>query len=263
VGSIFPVSSITKPITATAAMILVEDGLLGLNRPVRDYLPEICGKGSEEIMVHHLLTHTSGYSDEEIFPLADQKFKEGFDPGPCEETQHPAVHRLLAGCYAAPLSKPPGTEMEYCNVNYELVGEIIRRLTGRSLADFAQERIFGPLGMKDSYYVVPDAARLRVVKRPPEAPFVQPLMSWFHGINSREREETPWAFGGVYSSAKDLAIFGQMFLNGGTYGQARILSRPAVAAMTRNQIPGIASRILTLHREASYGYGWIVESSEK
>ncbi len=62
----------------------------------------------------------------------------------------------------------------------------------------------------------------------------------------------------------DLAIFGQTFLNGGTYGRARILSRPAVAAMTRNQIPGIGTRVGTIfHREASWGYGWMVESNEK
>jgi CubicO group peptidase (beta-lactamase class C family) len=101
--SIFPVSSITKPITATAAMLLVEDGLLGLNRPIRDYLPEISGKGSEEVLVHHLLTHTSGYNDEEIFPIGEQKFKEGFDPGPCDPTQNPAVHKFLSVCYPPPI----------------------------------------------------------------------------------------------------------------------------------------------------------------
>ena len=64
--TIFPLGSLTKPITATAAMILVEDGLLGLNRPVVDYIPEICGEGTEEVLVHHLLSHTSGYNDEQV-----------------------------------------------------------------------------------------------------------------------------------------------------------------------------------------------------
>jgi CubicO group peptidase (beta-lactamase class C family) len=262
VDSIFPVMSITKPITATAAMILVEDGVLGLNRPIRDYLPEVCGKGTEEVLVHHLLTHTSGYTDEEILPLLGQKVEEGFDPGPCEETQHPATQRLLSLCYPAPV-KPPGKKMAYCSVNYELLGEIVRRVSRRSLADFAQERIFGPLGMKDSYYVLPESARPRVVKRPPNAPFNQPALGLF-AIDSREMEEWPSGGGGVFSTARDLAIFGQMFLNGGTYGRARILSRPGVAAMTRNQIPGVGARLgFTQHREASYGYGWIVASDEK
>jgi CubicO group peptidase (beta-lactamase class C family) len=263
VDSLFPMSSITKPITATAAMLLVEDGVLGLNRPVRDYLPEISGKGSEEVLVHHLLTHTSGYNDEEIFPVLDQKFKEGFDPGPCEETQDRTSHKFLSVCYPLPLWKPPGTEMAYCNVNYEFLGEIVRRVSGRSLADFAQERIFGPLGMKDSYYVVPDSVRPRIVKRPLTAPYGEP-MGWWQGLNSQEHEKTPWAFGGMFSTARDIAIFGQTFLNGGTYGKTRLLSRPAVAAMTRNQIPGIGARTGDFfHREASYGYGWMVESNEK
>ena len=264
VDSVFPINSITKPITATAAMLLVEDGLLGLNRPIRDYLPEVCGAGSEEVLVHHLLTHTSGYSDAEISPILAQKITEGFDAGPCEATQHPAVHRWLSVCYPHPVSKPPGSTMIYANANYQLLGEIVRRLTGRSLQDFARERIFEPLGMNSSSYVVPDPVRDRIVKRPPHAPFVQapPPAT---GIDSREREETPSGSGGVFSTAKDLAIFGQMFLDGGTYGGARILSRPAVAAMTRNQIPGIGADFLgkIFRREGSYGYGWIVESNEK
>ena len=263
VDSIFPVLSITKPITATATMLLVEDGLLGLNRPIRDFLPEISGKGTEEVLVHHLLTHTSGYNDEEILPVLAQKIKEGLDPGPCGKTQHPAVHRYLSVCYPFPVSKPPGTEMIYCNANYELLAEIMQRVSGRPLEDFARERIFGPLGMKDSYYVVPESIRAQIVKRPPNAPFVQSPFG-FPGIDSRQREETPWGSGGVFSTAKDIAIFGQMFLNGGTYGRVRILSRPAVATMTRNQIPGIGAQLGAInHREASYGYGWVVESNEK
>jgi CubicO group peptidase (beta-lactamase class C family) len=263
VDSLFPISSITKSITATAAMLLVEDGLLGLNRPIRDYLPEISGTGTEDVLLHNLLTHTSGYNDDEIFPVLAQKIKEGFDPGPCGKTQHPAVHRLLSVCYAFPVSKPPGTEMVYCNVNYEFLAEIIRRLTGRPLEDFARERIFEPLGMKDTSYIVPESARARVVKRPPHAPFVQSPLG-FPGIDSRQREETPSGYVGVFSTAKDLAIFGQMFLNGGSYGRTRILSRPTVVAMTRNQIPGIGARLFGIsHGEASYGYGWIIESNEK
>ena len=85
VDSLFPISSMTKPITATAAMLLVEDGLLGLNRPIRDYLPEISGAGTEDVLVHHLLTHTSGYNDERDLSRPGQKIKEGFDPGTCEK----------------------------------------------------------------------------------------------------------------------------------------------------------------------------------
>ncbi len=260
--SIFSLQSIAKPITATAAVLLVEDGVLGLNRPVRDYLPELCGRGSEEVLVHHLLTDTSGYDDEEIFSVLAERIKEGFDPGPCEATQHPALHRLLAVCYPHPVSKPPGTEMIYADVNFELIGEIVRRLTGRPLDDFARERIFEPLGMNDSSYVVPEPARARIVKRPSHAPYVQNTVA-FPGIDSREQEELPSGCGGVFTSAKDLAIFGQMFCNGGTYGRVRILSRPTVAAMTRNQIPGIGITFRATRYNASYGYGWFVQADTR
>ena len=93
--SIFPVSSVAKPITATAVMTLVEDGLLGLNRPVVDYVPELCGEGTEEILVHHLLTHTSGYNGQKLLPFELQRRKEGIKVGPCDATQHPGIHRRL------------------------------------------------------------------------------------------------------------------------------------------------------------------------
>ena len=73
VDSLFPLASITKPITATAAMILVEDGLLGLNRPVSWYVPEFTGEGKEAVMVHHLLTHTSGLREEDLTEYAETK----------------------------------------------------------------------------------------------------------------------------------------------------------------------------------------------
>jgi CubicO group peptidase (beta-lactamase class C family) len=261
VNSIFPLQSITKPITATAAMLLVEDGVLGLNRPVRDYIPELSGAGSEEVLVHHLLTHTSGYSDDPaVFPDVAQKIKEGFDPGPCDSTQHSAVQLYLSVGYPLPVSKPPGTEMIYCNMNYMLLGEIIRRLSGRSLHAFARERIFDPLGMQDSNYIVPASHRGRVVKRPSHAPYVQGRL--FPGIDSIE--EVPFANAGVFGTARDIAAFGQMFLNAGSFGQQRILSRPAVAAMTRNQVSGLSIFFVgTSHRNASYGYGWFVESADR
>jgi CubicO group peptidase (beta-lactamase class C family) len=260
VDSIFPLQSITKPITATAAMLLVEDGVLGLNRPVGDYIPELSGAGSEEVLVQHLLTHTSGYIDDPaVYPDVAQKIKSGLDPRPCESTQHSAVQLYLLVSYPLPVSKPPGTEMIYCNMNYMLLGEIIRRLSGRSLHAFARERIFDPLAMKDSNYMVPASHRGRIVKRPSHAPYVQGRL--FPGIDSIE--EVPFANSGVFGTARDIAAFGQMFLNAGSFGQQRILSRPAVAAMTRNQVSGLSINFLGSHHNASYGYGWFVDSAER
>ena len=103
--ALFPVASITKPITATLVMQLVEDGLLGLNRPAKDYLPEISGDGTDEILVHHLLTHTTGYpfhTDPPMLKHASRKKRAGFEPPPCPEGLHPIVHEWLSLLWDAP-----------------------------------------------------------------------------------------------------------------------------------------------------------------
>ncbi len=259
--SVFPVASITKPMTATLIMQLVEEGLLGLNRPVRDYLRELSGEGTDEVLVHHLLTHTSGWNEEELIAFTDARLKEKPEFPPHDDTQHFLVHLLLTLRWSAPLWKPPGVEMSYADHNYLLLGEIVRRVSGRRIEDLARERLFGPLRMNDSWYSIPEPVSPRIVKRPPDAPggANDPL-----GLDTRRFEETPWPFGGGFSTARDLAVFGQTFLNGGEYGGTRILSRASVSEMTRNQIPGIGAQLGNLfYKEGSYGYGWIIKSNEK
>jgi CubicO group peptidase (beta-lactamase class C family) len=255
--AIFPLASISKPIAATAAMILVEDGLLGLNRPVSWYIPEFTGEGKEEVMVHHLLTHTSGLYNEEVDAHADRRRGSAKIP-PAEGTQHPLVQEWLCLRYDAPLWKPPGTKWSYSVWGYELLGEIVRRVSGRSFADFVRERIFQPLGMQDSHYIVPDSVAQRVVRHKYDA------SSWGQHLADFEIEQTPWANWGAYSTALDMAIFGQMFLNGGRYGDVRILSPASVAEMTRDQIPGIDGLWGGVpFPEASWGLGWSVKGNGK
>lgn len=262
--SIFPISSVTKPVTATAIMILVEDGLLGLNRPVIDYIPEICGEGTEEILVHHLLTHTSGYNDEALLNFMIERRGKWPQFPPCPENQHYLIHELLWRQYSAPLWKAPGTEMSYCSHNYLLLGELVRRISGRSLADCAAERIFQPLGMKDTFYTLPESLDPRAVKRPANAPGAQRLSRFNEGLNSRQMQETPYGEGGVYSTTKDMTIFGQTFLNRGRYGDKRLLGQSTVLEMTRNQIPGTGTGFFgNFVPEASWGYGWAVASNTK
>ena len=246
--SLFPISSTTKPITATAIMALVEDGLLGLNRPVQGYIPEFVGDGKEDVLVHHLLTHTSGLDLVFGFTPPDGTPEEMGLP-PNEETQHPLVHALLYPEFGTPLSMRPGEKMAYCNLNYALLGEIVRRVSGQSYASFGAERILEPLGMGDTHFIVPDAIRSRAVKRPETSAFASLNAEWIM--------DTPMPWSGVYSTARDMAIFGQMFLNGGSYGNTNILSRATVAEMTRNQIPGIGTFWRgESHDEALWAYGW-------
>jgi CubicO group peptidase (beta-lactamase class C family) len=265
--AIFPINSLTKPITATAVMILVEDGLLGLNRPVQEYIPEFVGAGKEAVMVHHLLTHTSGLRDEDA--LAHAAANPGrIDPPPPPPGVHPLIQKQLALCYAAPLWKEPGAEMSYSGFGYNLLGEIVRRVSGASLADFAAQRIFGPLGMKDTHYGLPTSLDERAALRPPSAPFANDgtnALGWpTPGLNGRLRRETQAAAYGVYSTAPDMAIYAQMFLNRGAYGSARILSPAAVREMTRNQIPGVSGGYGSQRwAEASWGLGWDIFADKR
>ena len=254
--AIFPLTSLTKPVTATAAMILLEEGLLGPNRPVSFYLPEFVGEGKENVMVHHLLTHTSGLTEEAVDAQVEKKKEASVEVPPLDETEHAGIHTRLWLGYDTPLAYSPGAEQRYCNFGFELLGEIVRRVSGKRFADFARERLFAPLGMNDSSYGLPEAVCHRVVKRPAEAP-----LAW---IDNREFQATPWAYCGAFSTAPDMAVLGQMYLNGGSYGEARVLSPVTIAEMTRNQIPGIPARFVDeVFPEAATGFSWFVRENKK
>lgn len=266
--AVWPIFSASKPITATLVMLLVEDGLVGLNRPARDYLPELTGEHTDEILIHHLLTHTAGYLWHGEPPMVEHmlhKLAGGFEPPtPCPDTQHPLIHLLLSALWDAPFAYRPGQKMIYSNQNYELLGELVRRVSRRSIDDFARQRLFRPLGMDDSWYVLPESVSPRIVRRPSEAPFAAAESPFMEGIESRQMQETPYGGAGVWSTVRDMAIFGQTFLNGGHYGGARVLSPASVAAMTRDQIPGVPADFFGREiSPASIGYGWIVESPAK
>jgi CubicO group peptidase (beta-lactamase class C family) len=252
--AIFPLASISKPITATAAMLLVEEGLLGLNRPVCEYLPEFVGEGKQMVMVHHLLTHTSGLRAEDLVAHAVSK---GAVPLLPLDHDPPRLADYLRAGYDAPLWKPPGVEMSYCTYNYELLGQIVARVSGQSLEELVCQRITHPLGMADTHFLLPEAVRHRVVRRPADALFAEFLQSI-------EEQEEPYGSAGAFSTVLDMAIFGQMFLNRGSYGDVRVLSVATVAEMTRNQIPGISARFAEEYfPEAMWAYGWNIHGDKK
>jgi CubicO group peptidase (beta-lactamase class C family) len=253
--SIFPMMSLTKTITATALMMLVEEGLVGLTRPVQDYVPEFCGDAKESVLVHHLLTHTSGLADEDIDPKVREGWRSAQLPTP-EPTQRPEIHKELLLGADVPLARKPGEEMVYANYNYALLGEIVRRTSGRSLDEFAEARIFRPLGMKDTSFVLAEELYPRTIDWRVGAGFLDSTTKAFR--------DSPHPSGGVHSTAMDMAFFGQMFLNGGSYGDARVLGRGTVAEMTRDQIPGIGATLGSLRfAEASWGYSWAIAGNQK
>jgi serine-type D-Ala-D-Ala carboxypeptidase len=163
IDALFPICSITKTITATCIMILVDQGLIGLNRPVCDYIPEFSGQGKEGVRIHHLLTHTSGLNGNEI-------------------------------------TTKPGEKMSYSGYGYNLLGEIIQRISNRSYTDFVKEHVFDALGMKDSYFNVPLSERHRIVKRSPQ----DPCAEW---LETEDFINSTSPSGGMYSTAYDLAIY--------------------------------------------------------
>lgn len=263
--SIFSIASITKPITATLVMMLVEDGKLGLNRPIKEYLPEICGDGTDAVEVQHLLTHTSGFNDNGWFELFMEN-KSSYADRKVDATNslHPYNEVLLDRLWDENTNWVPGSQMEYCNKNYDLLGEIVRRASDQSLTDFGRERIFQPLEMIDTSYVNDPLKPDRFVRRGEEGPAgIMPgdPMSGFEGGWSLD---APWGCGGANSTALDLARFGQMFLDAGRCNDTNLLSPSSVGEMTRNQIPGIgAEAIGRWHQEASWGLGWVVQDDER
>ncbi|RKN86293.1 serine hydrolase domain-containing protein [Paenibacillus ginsengarvi] len=255
--SLFPLASLTKPLTATCIMILVEDGKLDLFDPVNRFIPEFTGDGKAAINLHHLLTHTSGLRQEDVYEFVKKQEQKGVLVPELEPTSHPNEHTFFYLSYGAPLWKPPGTEMRYLGYGYKLLGEIVRRVSGQPLHQFAAERIFAPLGMKDTFYIVPEALFGRAVRR-------DESLAGGRWLGSPEALRDPSASGGAYSTVMDMAIFGQMFLNGGRYGNARILSPITVREMVKNQIPGVpATSNGSVFREASWGYGWNVRSMKQ
>ncbi len=257
--ALWPLASLVKPITATALMMLVEEGRVGLTRPVREYIPEFAGGDKDGVCVHHLLTHTSGVEGPLV--ATDElvtAFTAPVQGPPRDPLLHPVVDRFLQIAYDRPLRSAPGEEMFYDSLNYELLGEIIRRVSGRPMGAFVQDRIFGPLGMADSHWTVPDdRAGRRLVRVRAEG-----LMAFAWELPIAE---IPAAGSAGCSTARDMAVFGQAFLDRGTGASARLLAPSTMDAMVTNQIPGVPGvlAVLERHDEASWGYGWGIASHEK
>jgi CubicO group peptidase (beta-lactamase class C family) len=246
--TIFSVASITKTVTAAAAMVLVERGLLGLNRPIKEYLPEVCGEGTDDVEVQHLFTHTSGFESEESERIYTDKLKEiAGESGDFEALLYQDRDIYFDCLWGLKVNTRPGTRMNYCDHNFDLLSKIIARISGEPLSQFAQREIFEPLGMKDTSYRWQDAKMHRYVRR------LTPMKSF----------NAEWGSSLMRTTAKDLAAFGQMMLNRGTYGDRRIFSPATVHEMTRNQIPGVGTEFLGWHDEASWGLGWSVQANER
>lgn len=254
--SVFSISSLTKPMVATAIMMLVEDGLLGLNRPLMEYLPEISGKGSDAIEVQHLLSHTSGYDDAACWAQLGQQLS-----GQVERTGNPttglsdSMAQYLACLWNKSIDFEPGSELIYCNHNYALLVEIVRRVSGSTPENFMQERVFDVLNMVDSTCYRDDSKLDRQMIRGEGAPFGSVVGDPRAGHEGEWLRSTFWGYMGINSTAFDLAAFGQMYLDGGVFNEKRILSPQTVLEMTRNQTEGLTMEI-NGHAVDQASLGW-------
>jgi CubicO group peptidase (beta-lactamase class C family) len=253
--TIFRLASVTKPITAVAAMILVEECRLRLDDPVDDVLPELANRSvlrtidselddtvpaTRPITVRDLLTFRSGYGEvaflsptcplqraliDARLPLSAWMF-----PGTPDEFMQ-SLGRL-------PLAHQPGERWLY-HMSAEILGVVIARVSGMPLSAFMRERIFAPLGMDDTGFTVPEAQLDRVATC-----YQTDVSSGEVTVLEEARRDLlarPSVFesgGGVQfvSTADDLLAFGHMMLNRGRYGTERILSRPTVELMTTDQL---------------------------
>jgi uncharacterized protein YbbC (DUF1343 family)/CubicO group peptidase (beta-lactamase class C family) len=219
VDTIFDLASLTKVVaTATSMMILVERGLVRLGDPVSRYIPEFGESGKKNITVEQLLTHRSGL-------IADNDIKD-YEHGPEEAMRN--IWKLT------PLAEA-GSKFIYSDVNYIVLAELVKRVCGKPVDQFAAENVFRPLGMKDTGYK-PDASLT-----PRIAPTEKRGEKWMRG---EVHDPRSYLLGGVaghaglFSTADDLAIYCQMILNRGEFHGARVLSPMGVARMTEARPTG-------------------------
>jgi uncharacterized protein YbbC (DUF1343 family)/CubicO group peptidase (beta-lactamase class C family) len=232
--TIFDLASLTKVVaTATSVMILVDRGMVRLGDPVSRYIPEFAASGKRNITVEQLLTHRSGF-------IPDNELKD-YEAGP--EKSFENIWKL------APIAET-GSRFIYSDVNFIVLGELVRRASGKPLNEFAAENIYRPLGMKDTGFK-PDAS-LQARIAPTEKRGGKALVASTgerdggaeHWMRGEVHDPRAYLLGGVaghaglFSTADDLAIYSQMMLNRGTYKGTRILSPLAVSRMTEARVSG-------------------------
>ncbi|MDQ6664792.1 MAG: beta-lactamase family protein [Acidobacteriota bacterium] len=223
--SIYLVASITKPVTASALMLLVEQGRVGLDESVKRYLPEFTGGDRPNVRVRDLLAHTSGLPD--MLPENVELRK-----------SNAPLSEYVKRTYSTPLLYKPGSEYRYQSMGILLAAEIVEKLAGTPLREFEKKNIFGPLRMKHTFLGL---GPLQIRDTMPA--WISPtadkeeIEKWGHNSPYWRNLGVPW--GGMHTTTTDLAIFLQTFLNGGNYGGTRIFSLATVKAMTTNQNVGL------------------------
>lgn len=275
--AIFRISSMTKPITATATMALVDDGMLTLDEPVDRWLPELANQrvlrsldaplddtvpARRPITARDLLTFTMGFgivlAPPDTYPIQSAMERLSLGQGVPAPSSFPPPDEWLRRLGSLPLMAQPGERWMY-NTGADVLGVLIARVSGAPFDQFLKQRLFDPLGMKDTGFFVP----------PEKLDWFAPELWTNPGTGATEVYDPvtggqwnaapafPSGAAGLVSTADDFAAFSHMLLNGGEHKGTRILSRASVAAMTINQLTPEqeANSGPILHDGRGWGFG--------
>ena len=289
-NTLFRIASLSKLITAAAAMILVEECKLRLDDSIEPWLPELANRrvlkslsvdpenlAPEEtvpavraITVRDLLTYRMGTGSimaaPGTYPIQKliRKYKIGGD-GPPLPAQAPTMDEWLSRLGSLPLIAQPGEHWMY-HISGDVLGALTARVTGQSLGAFLEQRILGPLGMKDSSFRVPPEKLDRLASVYTRNPTNQLYL--FDGPSkSSWASEPPFesAGGGLVSTLDDYFAFSQMMLNKGRYGSEQILSRASVELMTSDHVTPAqrAGAEIFFGDHSSWGFGMAIDLTRK
>jgi CubicO group peptidase (beta-lactamase class C family) len=229
VDSLFLLASITKPMTATALMVLADRKEVSLSDPVQRFIPEFKGDGREAVLIKHLLTHTSGLPD--MLP-EDQELRKA----------HAPLSAFVDRTCRTPLLFRPGSELRYQSMGILLVGAIISRIGNQPLPIFAKEHVFGPLGMFNTSIGLGGRPILQTMRCQ-----VSNQSDWDWNSPYWRNLGSPW--GGAFSHVDDVARFLEYF----AHPDQRIVNIETATTMITNQTEGLQNR---------WGLGWMLNNNQ-
>ena len=272
--TIFAVASIGKPITAVSVLILVEEGVLGLDDPVDKWLPELADRrvirslesdlddtvpANRPITVRDLLTLRMGlgavFADPAGSPLLQRMNELQVSPGP--KLFGHSADEFMRRIGSLPLVHQPGERWLY-HTGLDVAGVLVERASGKSLGEFQRERIFEPLGMVDTGFYVPPEKAARLATCYARNSETNELTVWNPASGASFTEPPPFEAGGGghVSTVDDFLAFGRMLLGKGEYRGRRIISEESVAVMVRDQITPEQKAVSPFFPNFWDTYGW-------
>lgn len=253
--NLFWIASMSKPMTAAALMILVDEGKVNVEDPVEKYLPEFKGqmliaeqdkdhvtlkKPSHPITVREVMSHTSGMP---------------FMSRPEHKIDQFSLSEATLTYAMTPLKTEPGSKYDYSNAGINIGGRIIEVVSGMPYEEFMEKRLFKPLGMKETTFW-PSESKLKHLAKAYKPNKTKdgfeetPVTQFTYPLTAKTRGPSP--AGGYFSTAKDVGIFARMLLNGGELDGKRIISEASVKVMTSKQTGSL---------DNNYGLGFSVEKA--